>query len=441
MIIDGIWVAGGRVFELIISFAVSMLLARLLPPEELGNYFLTMSILSVGTIIAQLGLPQIAVKRVAEARGLRAAGTLKSVIYEIVLWGSLGTVGVAFIFSTAGKLWGYPNGLILISMLLLAAMTWQILLAEILRGFRDLRAATICGSFLSRLVFFLLILVAWLLGKRFLLVEVLIMTSVGVIISTLMAVWAIRANLNSVSLWGQSTTDQKEPLLILQAWPLMANNLIWMVVGQLDIWVLSIYRPAADVAVYGVITRLAGLLMMPENIVKAVVSPRISQLNIQKRHIELESLMRCTSTLATLSVFAVALIYLFSGGSLLELFFGDLYRTGMTALIFFSLGRLIATGTGLAATTLIMTGHQHEVMYVTIGRGVFTAASCMLLVQKFGMTGVAGAVSAGMVLQNSLMLLLTHRRVGISTCIEPNWRRFLRDYETIADSGKWKFRA
>ncbi len=78
------WALVFKVVSLASGLAVNAFLARLLPPDQLGAYFLALSIASFAAIVARFGLKQTVVRLVAEAiaKGLPGrAGKALRIVY------------------------------------------------------------------------------------------------------------------------------------------------------------------------------------------------------------------------------------------------------------------------------------------------------------------------------------------------------------------------
>jgi hypothetical protein len=74
------WASGGRIGGAMLGIVTNGLLARLLSPQELGAYFLALSIVSLGAVLGSMGLPKTVVRLVAENMGLDRSGrTLRAI--------------------------------------------------------------------------------------------------------------------------------------------------------------------------------------------------------------------------------------------------------------------------------------------------------------------------------------------------------------------------
>ena len=64
----------GKAGGVALGLVSNALLARILTPDELGSYFLFLSIVTVAAVVAQLGLNQAIVRIVAESRAVDLPG-------------------------------------------------------------------------------------------------------------------------------------------------------------------------------------------------------------------------------------------------------------------------------------------------------------------------------------------------------------------------------
>ena len=57
----GAWALTGKILAALSGLGVNALLARLLTPEEMGVYFLTLSLVTIASLFAQMGMTQTVV--------------------------------------------------------------------------------------------------------------------------------------------------------------------------------------------------------------------------------------------------------------------------------------------------------------------------------------------------------------------------------------------
>ena len=104
------------------------LLARLLSPQELGAYFLALSIVSLAAVVGSMGLPKTVVRLVAENMGLDRSGRTRRAIRTVLGLGVLGTVCISLAYLLAGDLVGSrprPSGVSTTSAWLPCSVAWR----------------------------------------------------------------------------------------------------------------------------------------------------------------------------------------------------------------------------------------------------------------------------------------------------------------------------
>jgi O-antigen/teichoic acid export membrane protein len=420
LLTGGLWVLSGRVAKVASGVLSSIFLARLLSVSDLGRYFLAESVVVAAVTIAQLGLSQTAVRRVATAVGSGDAAGVRRVTTDVVRWGLIGgsVVGLA--------LFGLARALRIEAVLGALAAIWVILqtseglLAEILRGFQDIRAATLhVGSVTSTVMCGLLVGAGIAFGSLDP-AGAMTLAVISRFTSATMAAWQVHLKLKGYP--ARAASGERAPVLS-ESWPIWLNNVAWLVFQQADIWILSLFRPPAEVAVYGIASRLTRLLAEPQLLARSVIAPRIAQLHGQSRPRELEQLVRGSATVAGTLALAAFAVYALFGEPLLGGLYGSVYRTAWPMLLLLAFGQVVSACAGLSATTLMMTGHQRSVMLVSLTTSLVTATASFGMASLFGGVGLAAAVGGGVVLQNVAMLLMARRALGVWTHVQPaRWR-------------------
>ncbi|MEH6542437.1 MAG: oligosaccharide flippase family protein [Porticoccaceae bacterium] len=418
----GGWAFSGKFITALVALGSNALLARLLSPEELGAYFLTVSLVSVATITAQLGLTQTIIKLVAESMGAARPARARLAVRWAVRLTSVGALTVACGLAFGGGSW-VANHIFhskIMSPIMGLAAVWVIiisfqqLIAEIFRGFHDIRLATCFGGLVTGLLAMLMFLGLWLWqqdgGELY-----------QVIIITLVAGFSSLA-LSSIILWnklinlpaskGDAITGSE---IIKISWPLWVTGLFLLVLGQVDLWIMGVFRSAEEVAIYGAVFRIVALITIPLMIVNAVAPPVIAEMYAAGETKKMESILRTVATYASIPSLIVLGAFALYGKSILGVFFGEYYRSGATILIILSVGQLVNVWAGSCGMVLIFTRYQSTMMLITALSGVCTAYLAWFLVEKYAGVGVAVSASLGMILQNLMMLIAAKRKVGVWT--------------------------
>jgi O-antigen/teichoic acid export membrane protein len=416
----GAWALGGRFVTAAAGLASNALLARLLSPQEFGAYFLGFSLVLFGALVVGSGGLGLAVVRfIAESVGLNQLGRARRVVGTAFVLGVLGASGLGaayWLFGDilAGNLFDSP-ALVAVTGLVagwIAVMTLQNLVAEIFRGFHDIRLATIFGGLVTGVLLTSSLGVLWFARGQATLATILLLAVSSGLASALLASWFLRRKVASLPRGGAEGQIGVKEVLSL-SWPLLMASLTFYVLTQADIWVLGAFRSKEEVAVYGATVRLVALLSMPLLIVNAVTPPLIAEMYARGEKRELERTIRTVATLASIPAFPVLVGFILVGGPILGLVYGDYYREGATVLAVLSMAQLTTFWSGSCGMLLNMTGHQYASMVITALSALAALTIALTTVNDLGMLGVALGSFSGLALQNVAMVAYTRRVVSI----------------------------
>ena len=419
--------------------AVNALLARLLTPEEYGAYFLILSLVAGASMFALMGLNHAIVRLVAESLGLNQQGRARSAIIHSMLLVAVGGLFVMSILGFGGGEWlaisllnspliAGAMGLILIW---IVALAYQVLSAEIFRGYHDIRLASVFGGLLSALLTAMVFtfLLIWQGHSN---LEQTITFAIGAtIVSVLIAGVCVFRKIGHLESWNKFAI--KDVLQV--SMPLLAPNITMFILAHADIWILGAFRPQATVAVYGSASRLMQLVPLPLLIVNAVLLPIIAEMHAQSKKVALQETLQATATMAMIPAAVMFALFVFFGRPLLGIIYGDFYRDGYVILIVLGVGQLAYAWTGSCGYTLMMTGQQRLMMYISLVAGLIVLGLGILLVGPYGASGIATATAIGLVAQAIAMWLGVRWTIGIWTHVSI---RKIRELLVLINSGSWR---
>jgi O-antigen/teichoic acid export membrane protein len=424
----GAWALVGRVFAILSGSALSVLLARSLSAHDFGVYSLAASTVIVGSTLGTLGLERVAVRLVADAMARGQSRLVSGIISIILGLGCLGTgVAVGGYWCLQGPLNHSGLGDVSLGAATIAIALWmgtaifQRILAEIFRGFQRIDLATLFSGVGSNGilvgVFSLLGLGTLWLTHGVTLQRILALSAgvSGVIMLLAALVLALRLKHYTAAL---DLTDSPPPSvqsILLIALPLLVATLLVTLRIQADVWLLGTLLSTKEVALYAAAQRLTALVIIPLTVVNAVIPPLIAELYAQRKLQEIENTLRTLATLSGVPSILLLVVFVVSGGPLMGWLFGSYYSQGAWVLAILSLGQLVNVWAGSAYQVLAMTGHQKTVMTQAMITCVYAIAAGAWATVHFGLLGMAVASGSALVLQNVLMVLAVHRKVGIWT--------------------------
>ena len=419
------WVMGGKVATIFLSIAINGLIARLLPKPQVAAYFQTITLVVVGSTIAQLGLDRAAVRFVAGSLAAHQPGRARAAIRTVFLYGVVASLVLALALLLGLGDWLFrviaPDDPAILAGIVPIAAGWlivtamQSLLVETFRGFQRFDLSTVLDALLVD------VLTAAVFGALYLahghpsLNDLVLLSAAATTVAVLIGAAFMRGRVRSLPDRGEIPRRD----IFSFAWPLLITNVSILLLGNgVDLWVMGPYVSPADIASYGAATRLLVFVATPFLIVQGVTPPIVAELHAQGRKADMQRALRAVATLAGIPSFLVLLVFVFFGRTVMGFVFTAQYQDGATILIILSVARLIGIWTGSCSVALMMTGHQRVTMYVALSGGIASVVGGILVAPHLGAVGVATVTGAAQVVQNLVQLLLARRLVGVWTHIQ-----------------------
>jgi O-antigen/teichoic acid export membrane protein len=415
------WALGGKIGTALAGLATYALIARLLPPSELGVYSIAYSMVLLGGTVGTMGLNNAVVRMVAESMGLNKPWRARQIVKQVFILGGIGALVIGGIYWLAGdmiaaKFLKSPRhsavGALIYAWIFVAI--FQQLVSETFRGFHEISWATIFGGLASGLIFTGCLVAIWLAGQATL--ATVLNAAVGSAVAGVAAGGLVLFNKISKLPKQAGANDGVGPGEALSiSWPLMIANLTHFAVTQADVWILSAFRSQEELAVYSAAARLITLVVMPLMLLNAVMPPIIAELHVQGKKEALETTLRSTAAIAGFPALIVLLAFVFLGKPILALIYGGFFAKGAMVLAILSIGQLVNVWAGSCGITLVMTGNQNSRMAIAVASAVMAIGGGVWAVQAHGMLGVAIASALTMICQNVAIVLYVKNKVGVWT--------------------------
>ncbi|WP_028580031.1 oligosaccharide flippase family protein [Desulfogranum japonicum] len=423
---SAVWVFAGKLFSAIATVVINGLLARMLTPEELGVYFILLSIVGMAALVAQLGLGQVIVRQISSARGLQDCASIKPDIQFILLVVVIISCVVFFIGQTAwmGKIIHAVfqsqtiNSNIFIPFLTVPFLALQTILAEGHRGFDDIPKATVFGGVSTNALLMSFLLGAFFCIAGMTLSQALVFTLIATVVSVVISFALFVKKVHAVSEKCNTVANYKA--ILSASYPLLVYSLMIFAVNQAPLWIIGSFLSEESVAYYGAALRLVQPITMPLLIVNAIVASKISEMHIRGKHAELERMLRSCATLAGVPSLILLFVFMFFSADVLAVVFGEKYRHANDLLIILCAGKILSVLAGSCGMLLIHTGNEKVLTVTSVIVGLLTVALSILLVQ-YGAVGIAIAVATGISIQNIILLIVGKAKVGIWTSMHINF--------------------
>ena len=101
--------------------------------------------------------------------------------------------------------------------------------------------------------------------------------------------------------------------------------------------------------------------------------------------------------------------------------YGDYYSRAKLLLVLISAGQFVNTWSGSGMVTLMQTGNQRAVMYISVVFGTLILAGSVFAVKWSGVSGVALVAGMGIAMQALFVLFWVRRKTGMWTYGDPRY--------------------
>jgi O-antigen/teichoic acid export membrane protein len=418
----GTWSLVARVSASLSGIGTQMLLARLVPPEDLGVYFLTQSVVAVAALVGQLGLNRTAVRHIAQSTAAGQPNRARGFVGPTLGLAALASGAIAILYAlllgplVADLLFSSPvmGTATLVTGLWVLAMSLQNVVAEVFRGFHAIGPASVFGGALTSLIAVGCFAVIYSAGGQPSFDQVVWVTVAGTVANLALA----GCVLHRLASGPRERPHGVVAMLMQSTLPVLGAGMLQAGFAQIDLWLVGAQFPQDDVALYGAAKRLMRLLSLPLVIINLVVPPLIVELHSRGESLRLQRAIRGASTLAGLPMLAMLALFVLAGAPVLEFVYGDFYRAGAPILFVLSIERGIFVWTGPCGIALMMTGNERHILRVTLAAGIVTLVGCLVGAQLWGVFGVAIGAAVGSITRNLLMWDASRRLCGIRTDVD-----------------------
>ena len=397
-----------RVSTMVLGFGINVLLARILPIESLGAYFLLTSFTQVAALIALGGFNQSAVPLLSGSdRGwpvIRGSG--RFLIFSISV-----ICGVAILFAPLVPMSDgtVPYMAILLIWIIARATTQAI--AHTLRAFGRMTDFGLHEVFSFNLMLFIACSLAFFLGRTPDLTQVVWITAIAaalcVPLSFASVVPALRALPKMSGIDFAPVAKISLPLAII----VIANSAL----SEAHLWIAGTLGDAETVALFGAALRVVRLLALPLMAVNMAIGPQIAHFWKADETAPLERLLRQSATV----IMAISLTVMgglaVAGPSVLSLIFGDAFAAAWPAFLILLVGQAVNATTGSPMLVLTITDGQRIAMIFAVVASVIGVGVSLILGRIDPLWGVAIGASVTVIVQNLLAVWYCATRMGIKT--------------------------
>jgi O-antigen/teichoic acid export membrane protein len=250
-------------------------------------------------------------------------------------------------------------------------------------------------------------------------------TALYAMVSTVFAYWLvtvaqmllINRRLNEKVAAGPRKYETK--FWLATAFPIFLVESFYFLLTYTDILVLEIFVEPDQVAVYYAATKILALVAFVYFAVSAATAHRFAEYHVSGQREKLERFLS-DSIKWTFWPSLVGTLGLLVLGKFLLSLFGEGFDSGYGLLFVLAIGLLARAGVGPVERLLNMVGEQKACALIYAGAFLVNLALCFVLIPYLKLYGAAIAISAAMIVESSLLYVVTKRKLGLHVFV---WRK------------------
>jgi O-antigen/teichoic acid export membrane protein len=417
-----------KILSMGLSYIFILFIAKWYGAETMGLYALAITILDIFVTLGIFGFDNALVKFVAEYKSDNKLYLVKEVyfkvLYIVVLIGLLlssilyfNADFFAYIIFKKEKLSFFLQ---IISFALIPLLLLRVN-ATLFRGFQKIKLFSFFNGI--SVTFFSLssLVIMTQLFTNFNGNIVIVVQVLSIVVVMLLSFVCVKKKYTSIfKLTSKNILKFKEILKI--SFSMLLASSMALVMNWTDVLILGMFRSETEVGVYSVVTKLASLTSIVLIAINTIAAPKFSEYYAKKDNQGLEKIVQSSTKMILFGSLPIILILLFFSSDILHLF-GKNFCMGTTALWILTIGQLINVMTGSVGYILIMTGKEKIFQNIIIITSILNILLNYMLVEKFGLYGVALSTSVSLSLLNIISFLYIRHEYGFYTLnLKTLWR-------------------
>jgi O-antigen/teichoic acid export membrane protein len=412
-----LWSLAGSAVFYFISFFYVILIARAMSQDDLGLFFLAMSVVSAGAILDNLGLSSAIARYIPYFEGKGETGKIRSLLkmsYSVATATSLLLLLILWVFSDfiASIFQNPPLGhtIRMLSAFLLLSNILNLNVAY-LRGRADIRSMQLSSTTQNFLKLTLTAAFFWLFGAT---VAALIAAFLlSLFFSILFSFVFVKKDMEGL-LKDKSSIPLSEIIKEILPFGLMVSfvhslGAIFISANRLLLgYLIDPSESTQVIAIYTVAATLSAVIMALPTSIGSIFLPLMSRLYGKG---ELDKMRSVTETAQRWSLFITipaGLIMILFSGDILATVYGDAYRAGGTVMSILTFGFLVGMVSYMLSLTLIAMRLVMVQLKIVLVSGIANVIMSIILIPLIGMTGSA----VGSVVGFFFTVLLLNRYAG-----------------------------
>ncbi len=406
-----------KLFSMVLTLFVSVILARKLTVEGYGYYTYAFSLISILIIPISLGLPNMIVKYVSEYSIKKEYSLMKGLIrtaFKFIVISSLVVFALAY-FSInifEGRVMGFDLDTFSSALLLLPILSINTVVSAIIRG----QGKVLLGQLSHSLLYPLFFCVVLLIYGQFL--DYVISPSTAMLIHIVSIGIAVVINLlfldNVVpQVIKKSISKYQYKEWARTALPFFITSGMLVISSKVDTIMLGIMMNQENVAIYSIASKGASVLGFAIQSVNSVVAPTYSKLYTQNNIREIQKNYSFSSMIIFFITLPLAIFIMIFSKEIIGFIYGQKYISSALILSIMCIGQAINAFSGTNGTLLNMTGHERISAYGVLISTIANIVMNLIMIPIMGMKGAAIASVISFIIWNLILSITIYKRLNV----------------------------
>jgi len=418
-----------RIIGMVISFLISILLARFLGAEGMGVYGSVMAIVALAIVFSQFGFPFLLTREIARQDARDNLAGMKQISWFLVF--VVGCIALLIVIPLGAGLFKFSpfkvvNDPYLYLMGMIIVFCWALnnALFGILKGMKKVPLAQSLEGVLrpalqlAGLVIFVVILKKFDVSNAF--IALVVASILTLIISFFVTSYALP----------KSRVDfrPKKPIIdwFRSAATFTSVDILRVFEYQYAILIAGFFVPLAAIGELRLTLSLIVFATLPATVISLVIMPYIVNLEQKVEITKLQNLIFISTLACVVMALLIVLGEYLLGPILIHAFFGAEFSGSHWPLFWFCMAYLIQSlGGGIGTIVLNMTGHEKVVGLIFLGATLIGLVVFLVCLPNFGILAAPFGIIGSEIVKTIIVSVYVHKKLNIRSDIFwglSNWR-------------------
>lgn len=422
---SGIWVIISRILATGIGFGIHVVLARLLSVEQLGAYFIIISVMGFFVVLSQFGLLFLMSKKIAGYHVTKEEHEIWPVFIKVLSFLIINGFLIAMLlYIFIGKAIFHDLFNLDIDSLVIFYISLNIIAASLVslmqacyRGFNYIFLSLAFCELLVNILFFLILVIHFFSAKDVDMKDIFLYWFLSRIISMLIAA----IFLNKILYPGLADSKSESLLDLLAAGtPIAISGIISLISSTSLVWLIGFIFDSATVAIHGIAVRVVLFTLLVNAAFTYVMQPALARYYKLGNLESIQSLLQLAASVCSMFLIISFILMGLYGETIFILLFGyeyvESYGLLMIMLLFYAINSYI----GFSGMLLFTANYATTMMITMLVAFVIRISLAILLAEEMKVYGIVLAWFIGDILENawcwykakSLMNIKCHASYG-----------------------------